>query len=184
MMTCCQNRKHLNDSSICFLPPVIHLLIKSGIISFTFCTESVLKLRWCLLLFRHQHFLWCCRVRRVHREIQADYPYKDILDSVTPLGNINKELCCYLHFFKKKSYLALVHQLPRVSCSSRNHGVVKKIYINFCLLLFDFAGFNPFFLSENKHLPLGECIAYARCMLPYNNPCVLRRMLKKSIIYL
>lgn len=62
MMACCQNRKQLNDSTICFLPPVIHRLIKSGILSFTFRPE----LRWCLPLFRHQHFLCCSRVHDAH----------------------------------------------------------------------------------------------------------------------
>lgn len=127
-MNRCQNRKHLNDRSICFRPPVIHHLIKSGILSFMIPPESGSEAALVSAAILSPAFPLMLRGSRCIREIRIERPYKDICDSLTPLGNIlTRSSGSYLILACSLAYFTLVYQLLRFSASEGITGWIRRL---------------------------------------------------------
>lgn len=172
-MTCCQKRKQLNDSSICFLSPGIHRLIKSGSLSFTFCSGSGSEAALVSAAISSPAFpLMLQGLPMLTGKFEQNVLTKDFCDSLTPLGNINKELISF-------SGSLLI---------TESQGGQEGLFL-FLLFIFWFrCWFKPIFLSVHIWLycsavdtsPVVIACAYALCMFLYNNACVLSRALNKS----
>lgn len=79
-----------------FFPPVIHRLIKSGILSSTFCSGSGSEAALVSAAISSPAFpVMLGGSPMLTGKFEQNIRTKDFRDSLAPLGNINKELCSY-----------------------------------------------------------------------------------------